>query len=172
MPPLTQAQLHEELNEFFSFLNFPCPDMPRLSSRYCFEKVPGIVFTEPSLTKQAFAAEADINNIVNRYNATGILPAGERELQYGDFSSGMDYAECLVAIQEANDDFQSIPSQIRNQFDNDPQKFLDFIHDEDNRDEAIAMGLLPATEPDPIKSKTEPVQGDDPAPEPKEPEAK
>lgn len=167
MPPLNQSQLHEELNTFFDFLNFPCEDMPRLSSRYCFEKVPGIVFIEPSLTKQAFAEEADINNIVRKYNATGILPAGERQLQYGDFSSGLDYAESLEAIQEAREDFQSIPSHIRNRFDNDPQKFLDFINDEENIEEAIELGLIPK----PIDANSEPEQGVETPPETKEPEA-
>ena len=43
-------------------------------TQYTERKVkPGITFTEPSLAKQAFKEQCDINNVLKRYNATGIL---------------------------------------------------------------------------------------------------
>ena len=44
----------------------------------------------------------------------------------------------IIAAQEA---FNSLPSDIRKKFDNDPAEFLEFVSDEKNNDEMIQMGL-------------------------------
>ena len=44
----------------------------------------------------------------------------------------------IIAEQEA---FNSLPSDIRKKFDNDPAEFLEFVSDEKNNDEMIQMGL-------------------------------
>jgi phage internal scaffolding protein len=101
---------------------------------------------EPSLTQQQFAAEADINNIIARYERTGILvdPLVNRrgEPIYGDFSNIDSFFEAQVKVAKAKEMFEALPAKIRDRFGGDPGKLIAFVEDEGNRDEAIELGLI------------------------------
>lgn len=155
MPPLTQQELRQTLNKFFGWADFSCRNMPKVQSYFCHDPVPGITFTDPSMAKQAFKEEADINNIVNQYHKTGVLPQGTRAPTFGDFSSGDDFAECMERLQEAQADFDALPSSVRTEFNNDPGELLLFLEDPENRAEAIELGLVapdPVAAPEPPKT--------------------
>lgn len=102
-----------------------------------------IQFAGPGLTKQSFKDECDVNVIMKRYQATGILPQTLNQTmpQYADVS-GVDFQEAMQTVASAQSMFQSLPSQIRSRFDNDPAKLLDFVQNPSNRAEAAAMGFL------------------------------
>lgn len=91
--------------------------------------------TDESLTQQSDRAESDINLIVKKYGITGQIPqiTGLQPL-YGDFSGISDYRSMLDRVQAANDAFMQIPAHIRAEFDNDPQRFVEFARDEKNID--------------------------------------
>ncbi|WNK14961.1 MAG: internal scaffolding protein [Microvirus sp.] len=120
---------------------------------------PGLICEDISLTQQHFAAECDINNIVARYAETGYLSdpllGSERQPQFGDFSTMGDYLESQSIIAEANQYFDALPSSIRNRFQNNPALLLQFMEMEENRDEAISMGLVNA------RVRVSPDMGDD-----------
>lgn len=98
--------------------------------------------SSPSRTKQSFAAECDINNIMARYLNTGLIThENTRQALYGD-ATGVDYQSAQNFIAAANSEFQALPSAIRSRFDNDPALFLDFIHDEKNLPEMAELGFL------------------------------
>jgi phage internal scaffolding protein len=115
-----------------------------------------------SLTKQAPVGASDINAIMKKARKTGLMPMAmnERQALFGDFSQVGTYHEALNAIENANSQFMALPSDIRNEFENDPQKFMEFMSDENNLDKAVEMGLvdLPATAPasGPIPPQDEP----------------
>lgn len=118
--------------------------------------------TSPSLTKQAFREQCDINNIIDNWNATGIVP--DPNLQppmFGDFSSSIDFQAAENAVIAAQASFDQLPSKIRNRMGNDPAQFMAFLEDESNDEEAIALGLK--TDPEAVQAQ--PV----PAPPPAEP---
>jgi phage internal scaffolding protein len=118
-------------------------------------------FSKPSLTKQSFRDECDINNILRKFNVTGELPAGSVQPQYGDFSGITDYQSALNAVMAAQDSFLALPAKVRARFDNDPALFVDFASDEANRDEMKALGLIhEETAQAVVKSPSEPVQGE------------
>jgi phage internal scaffolding protein len=100
------------------------------------------IFSKPSLAKQSFRDECDINNILRKFNVTGELPVGSVQPQYGDFSGITDYQSALNAVMAAQDSFLALPAKIRARFDNDAALFVDFASDEANRDEMKALGLL------------------------------
>ena len=106
---------------------------------------PSIEFTEPSMTEQHFKDECDINTIVKSYQATGVLPQGNREPLFGDFA---EFPTDLQASQQYFDDasqrFMELPATLRREFDNDPVKLLAFLQDDNNRERAIALGLVNA----------------------------
>lgn len=98
---------------------------------------------EVSLTKQSFSKECDVNFIISKYQKTGLVDHVNRfEGQYGDFLDVQDYQSSLNAIKRAQDEFMSLPSSLRSRFSNDPAQFLSFIQDENNREEAINLGLI------------------------------
>lgn len=99
---------------------------------------------KPSRTRQEFKDDADINNIIKTFSKTGMANhLSQYQGQYGDFAS-IDYHEAMNIVLEANEMFQTVPAQIRKEFNNDPKTFLDFVTNEDNRDRMIAMGLIDA----------------------------
>lgn len=104
----------------------------------------GYTFTMPSRTKQSELADSDINNIMARYATTGQLPAmrDPSKAIYGDFAQIEDYQTSLAKVMEAEDKFNSLPSELRRKFDYSPQKMIDFIHDPNNREECIKYGFI------------------------------
>lgn len=98
---------------------------------------------EEDKAQQQFAEESDINTIVRRFGLTGTLPQTVRVPKYGDFTVVTDYKTAMDAVREADSNFMELPAPLRAEFDNDPQKLLEFMGDAKNRDKAIELGLLP-----------------------------
>lgn len=125
---------------------------------------------DKSLTKQSFADESDINNIVKRFSLTGELPDNIRMPTYGDFSQVYDFHSAMNAVAQANEAFDAMPAHIRARFHNDAAEFVEFCSDDRNHEEAVKMGLArrippPIDPPEPpppaiIKKPPEPPKGD------------
>lgn len=96
---------------------------------------------EGSGAKQSFAAECDINNIMAKYQRTGVLEwLNKHEGRYGD-AVGMDYAQAMATVAAAESMFEDLPSSMRQRFENDAGKFVQYLDDPRNDEEAIAWGL-------------------------------
>lgn len=108
---------------------------------------------QPTKTEQSHENETNINKIIKRYQKTGMLPISNKTAMYGDFTGSIDYHEANNRIATAKTNFLALPSDLRKRFDNDPGKLLDFLQDENNRQEAIELGLIPKPVPN---HKTEP----------------
>lgn len=124
---------------------------------------------EPSKTKQSFKDESDINIIMRRFARDGILPLPKAEPRWEDFSSVDDYHSSLNTVKAAEAAFADLPAYLRHAMGNRAENLLEFLEDEDNREEAIELGLIP---PD---SKSMPKIGDEaepPADPPPDPAAK
>lgn len=106
----------------------------------------GLTCETPSLTQQQFKEECDINNIIARYETTGLLTdplhPGTRMPQFGDFSNVPDYLHAQTIIARTREAFEALPSKIRDRFDNDPAQMLEFLQDESNREEAVKLGFI------------------------------
>lgn len=99
-------------------------------------------YPERSKAKPEFAKDANINRLMAKYKRTGIIdPLIYRDMKYGDFASGSDFAEMAIKVTDAQEEFLSLPSHIRNRFQNNPVKLLDFLADPKNDEEAIKLGL-------------------------------
>jgi phage internal scaffolding protein len=104
----------------------------------------GLECQDPTLAQQQFREECDINTIMERFGRTGELVAPVRMPQYGDFDGINDYHSAMNAIVEAQSAFDQLPAKIRARFGNDPAEFVEFAMNEENRDEAIRLGLVEA----------------------------
>ena len=102
----------------------------------------GLACQDPSLAQQHMKDECDINVIVERFGVTGHLPVKAIEPSYGDFSGVSDYHTALNKIKAADEAFMALPAKLRAKFDHDPNALLNFLENEQNRDEAIELGLI------------------------------
>lgn len=125
-------------------------------------------FSGTGRTKQSFKDECDINNILAKYQKTGLLEAvNKHQPQYGDVT-GLDFQSAMVTIVTAQQMFDDLPSSVRKRFANDPQSFLEFVNNPDNRPEAVKLGLIvepdPAPEPAPVAPVAPVAPEQEPAP--------
>ena len=122
------------------------------------------VFNQPSLTKQSFKDECDVNQVMKRFNKTGVLDhTNPRRPVYADVSNFTDYQTSVGIVLRAHESFENLPAEIRAKFENDPGKLLEFIDDPANAEEAIELGIIPnpeASEPPPQKSQDDPDQAE------------
>lgn len=110
----------------------------------------GEYFIPERRVKQSFKDECDINNIIKSYSQTGQIRhinAKAAQGTYEDLPEPMDLQEALNTVRDANTAFASLPSQVRDRFQNDPGQFLAFMQDPANQDEMIKLGLAKDTRP-------------------------
>lgn len=102
----------------------------------------GLHCEDATLAQQQFKDECDINNIMNKFGLTGLIPQAPLTPNYGDFSGVYDYHTALNAIIASEEQFDALPAELRYRFSNDPAKLIDFMEDESNRSEAEKLGLI------------------------------
>lgn len=115
-----------------------------------------------SMTRQEFADEANVNNILKRYATTGVFydplttVKASRKPLFGDFTRFKDFQSAQDAIIEAREAFDALPVEIREKFNYDPVKLVDWLQDPSNREEAIKLGFIEkaaeAAKPEPQKA--------------------
>lgn len=93
-------------------------------------------------THQEFTADADINNIMKRYLATGVIPhVAKGQPFYGDFTEATDFQDCLTRVEEATDAFMRLPSSVRSLCENDPANLLAMLGTEQGTNDLVDAGL-------------------------------
>lgn len=118
--------------------------------------VTGEVTKPPSRTKQSFKDECDINNIVKHFKATGMVSHINQQAArgtYADLPDPLDFQDAIHMVEAAQASFDTLPSKVRARFENDPGRFLEFMANPANLEEARELGLLkpqaPAEDPAP-----------------------
>jgi phage internal scaffolding protein len=102
-----------------------------------------VEFKEPSRTVSYFKKECDINEIVNRWMATGVIDHQERrQPKYIDCIDPIDYQEAMDVLCRAEEQFDDLPVEVRDRFHHDPLKLLEFVDDDSNYEEAVKLGLV------------------------------
>lgn len=120
-----------------------------------------------SMTEQSHELETNINRIMAKYQATGILNhVNKKQPIFGDFSEVPDYSTALDLVMRAQESFMQLPSKTRARFANDPAQFLDFVGNPENADALIEMGLAIPKTPPAATSSDSPTSSEAPATEP------
>ena len=123
-------------------------------------------YFEPSLTRQEFAEECDINTIMARYEASGVISHVNRATpMYLDTTNYPDLQGAMDQFREASLAFNALPAAVRREFDNDPQLFVDFASDPANVQRMREWGLAaPEKVPDaPVRVEVTNPAGPEPA---------
>lgn len=111
------------------------------------EPCPAPVCPQPGedgyLVEQSHKEDCDINRIMAKFSADDLAAhALEHGGEYGDFSGAVDFHTALNQVKAAQEMFMTLPSKLREQFNNDVGDFLSWEEsatEEDKRE----MGLLP-----------------------------
>lgn len=116
----------------------------------------------PSMTRQEFKEECDINELMRRYKTSGI-PLPQRPPQFLDVTEVPSLMEARNIIIAAETAFMSLSAEVRETFGNDPARFVAFAQDPENLDQMRKWNLAP-----PPKAAEEPlsVRVVDPTPVP------
>lgn len=135
------------------------------------ERVPAPIGDEPSMTRQEFSEECDVNALMARYEKTGVwpMPANGAEPRYLDLTGVPDFRQAMDLLIEAEASFMSLPATVRRDFDNDPAKFVEFAEDPKNLTKLREWGLAPPEKAPDAPMKVEvinPVSMDPPNDEP------
>lgn len=111
----------------------------------------------PSLTRQEFADECDINKLMQKYETTGILPSNTNSAQprYLDVSNVPDLMQAHAILNDATTSFMALPATVRRDFDNDPIKFIHFAENPENLEKLREWKLAPPAPVEPAPQKVE-----------------
>lgn len=104
----------------------------------------GETFSLPTRTKQEPKDECNINSIMARYAQTGIIDhvAAVQPIYEDVAGISVDYQEALRIVENAQVAFNSLPSALRKELDNNPANLVSFIQNPDNMERCIEYGLL------------------------------
>lgn len=105
-----------------------------------------VTFKNPSLTKQSFKQECDINTIVNRFQNTGQIPLQNNlEPQYGN-APDLDLKTALDNVKNLHREFDDLPDYKKQIFNNNPTEYAEFLSQYEERPESFHSSFL--DEPD------------------------
>lgn len=114
-----------------------------------------VCLAEEDLTVQGDKDEADINVMLKRFGVTGQIRTVDRQALQGDFSDAPDLQTALNRVRAAEREFLNLPAELRAKLNNDPSQVEGWLSQDENRDEAIRLGLvdkpLPPIEPVPVR---------------------
>lgn len=96
----------------------------------------------PSLTKQVFRDECDINKIVKSFTETGqpITHLNHSEPQYGEVPS-TTYHESMNIVRDAEAAYADLPADVAEEFSS-PREFYEFTQEAANVPRMHEMGLM------------------------------
>lgn len=100
-----------------------------------------LICEKETLTQQQFKEESDINTIVEKFMRSGETPPPIEWPDQVEFMETFDYQTAMNVTVKARESFMELPAKARARFENDPQRFMEFMENPDNQDEAIKLGM-------------------------------
>lgn len=103
-------------------------------------------------TVQSFKEECDIRKIIARYDQTGVIQHVNKTVgEYLDLTGGVhtsvnEYKTAMDLVTSSQQNFERLPAEVREKFNNDPGKFLEFATNPENVESMQEMGLASVTE--------------------------
>ena len=93
--------------------------------------------TVGEVTNQSFKDECDINRVLDRAkHGASLSHLLQHGGNYGDFSTWDEntYEQMQVNLARGKSIFADLPAELRDEFDNNPGKFFEFVNKPDNKD--------------------------------------
>lgn len=116
----------------------------KILKRYDDSTNDGLIFTEDSLTHQEFYEDTLTDNILNKFIRVGANPYIPADVgDYIDTTSVGDFQSNMDKFNEVCDFFNSLPSDLRLKFQNNPRVFAQFASNPDNLEQLMDLNLVP-----------------------------
>lgn len=94
-------------------------------------------------TQQSDKDKADINKIIGRFDAKGMMRLQD-QITFDEEAlidvTAMDYHQAKTLQVRVEQEFDQLPSAVRNQFDNDPEKYVAFLNRPTEAKDDISKG--------------------------------
>lgn len=101
----------------------------------------GLKCEGPGKTQQNFKEECDINTIVDRFLTAGEIPQSTPFPQQDEFLETFDFQSSMNVLRKAEESFMQLNAKVRARFNNNPQQFMEFMHDPANAEEMVKLKL-------------------------------
>lgn len=104
----------------------------------------GEVYVEKrkSMTQQHHVKNTNINQIMKRFERTGVLPQRVAKPLEGPLPDVENFHEAMNIVVRGRQVFESLPSAIREEFGNSPEAFLAAFQDEAQHDRLRELKLM------------------------------
>ena len=113
---------------------------PKVRDQWTYQK-PKLDCKDKSRTKQADAKDADVNVIIKKALRNGRLPDPSKASMYLDVASGQDFQDSMALVLNAQAQFQALPSEIRQELQNDPSQLESWISNPANNERMYELGI-------------------------------
>jgi len=101
------------------------------------------IHTGQTLTRESFKDECNINSIMAKAQRGISVPINSKSALFQDVSDIGTFQSMHLRMQEIQEEFlHNVPAEIRLRHGNDPGRFADWLQKPENKDEAIALGLI------------------------------
>lgn len=114
----------------------------------CFPDLTVVTFKFPSRTIRDadVVAQCDINNLYRnmlRYGSAypNRLSRPTRKPEFVQSVAPADLATAMETVTRAREEFEKLPVEIRDRFNYNPYRFMEFVTDDRNKEELVKMGL-------------------------------
>lgn len=114
----------------------------------CYPDVTVVTFKFPSRTIRDpdVVAECDINNLYRnmlRYGSAypNRLSRPTRKPEFVQTVAPSDLATAMETVTRAREEFEKLSVDIRDRFNYNPYRFMEYVSDERNKEDLIKMGL-------------------------------
>lgn len=100
------------------------------------------VLYDEQITETAHGDDCKIQNIIKKYRETGVIDhINSQQPQYLDLSDSYTLKEAMDKVQQADEVFMTLPATIRDDFQNDKGKFVDFMQNPENIEKIQEYGF-------------------------------
>lgn len=111
---------------------------------------------DDGLTEQNHKDACNVNKIVSRFQKTGLLDhLNSAQPMEIDSAPPISYHEALNIVAQGKTAFETLPATLRQHFEHDAAKYVEFCMNPENREELVKMGLAVAPIP-PLEPETAP----------------
>lgn len=113
------------------------------------------------LTEQNHKGAVDINKIVATHGIDRIAETQQVMALSFDTDPYNNFQEMMEMVAKGREAFMSLPAETRDEFRNDPARYMDYVQNPDNRDALIERGWIEKPEEIPVAQVQMMVQGED-----------
>lgn len=98
---------------------------------------------DPSMTDAQYTEDTDVNDIMRRYQKTGLIThVSQKQGIYADVSEVPDLLQANEISRQTMEHFMRLPSDVRLKFNNNPEEMVTFLRNPQNIEEARTLGLI------------------------------